>query len=222
MNKKKLLFIVTTIIICTSSAFAGFNLGVKGGYTTTLSFAQMGDAGWSTINPQNAQGFHAGLFARVGNQVYFQPEILYNHEVNENTFKVTEVGNIKQLSTTSAVDIPLLFGWRMFRIGDGFNMRFTLGPKFRFNINSFTKYAALDGSWSINENYVDELKPMAVGLDTGIGFEFFGLLNLEMRYNLISDLRKTTTINEIGTAISTQYKDPLNTFNVSLGIKLWK
>ena len=63
---------------------------------------------------------------------------------------------------------------------------------------------------------------MAVGLDTGLGMELFGLLNLEVRYNLISDMRKTTTLNKIGSVISTQYKDPLNTFNVSLGIKFWK
>ena len=219
---KTRLLLIFLSLACTSTTFAGFNLGVKGGYTTTLSFSTLGNAGWATINPQNAQGLHVGLFARIGNKVYFQPELLYNREINENTFSVNEIGEIKQLSTISTCDIPFLFGWRMFRLGDGFNMRFTIGPKFRFNLNSSTKNAAHDGSWHISENYIDELHPMAVGLDTGLGMELFGLLNLEVRYNLISDMRKTTTLSEIGSVISTHYKDPLNTFNVSIGIKFWK
>lgn len=220
--KKTIKIFLLLIALCSSqSAFAGFNLGVKGGYTTTLSFSSMGDAKWTMVNPQNAQGLHVGVFARAGNRLYFQPEVLYCREVNENTFTTT-TGEIKQLSTTSAVDVPLLFGWRMFRIGNGFNMRFVIGPKLRFDLGSSAKYATTDGSWVMNENYKDDMRSFTMGLDTGVGLELMNLINIEVRYNLIGDLRKTTTLNEVGNAISTNYKDPLNTFNVSLGIKLWK
>lgn len=214
--------LILVALCCTLPTFAGFNLGVKGGYTTTLSFSRMGDAEWSMVNPQNAQGFHVGLFARIGNKVYFQPEVLYNREITENTFIPGTANQVKQLSTISVVDIPLLFGWRMFRIGDNFNMRFTIGPKVRVDIGSSTKYATEDGSWSVNKNYTDDIRTFTLGLDTGLGFEFMGLLNFEVRYNLIGDIRKNTTFNEVGNAITTHYKDPLNTFNASLGIKLWK
>lgn len=212
--------ILTTLaILCTLPMFAEFNLGVKGGYTTTLSFANIGEAQWSNLSTKNAQGFHAGLFARAGGVVYFQPEVLYNREISETAMNIDGIGDIRRQATTSTVDIPLLFGWRIFRINDVFNMRFVIGPKVRFNAGSGVKYKAEDGSWTAGENYTDDMHVAAVGLDTGIGFEFFDLLNIEMRYNLISDLYKQTSFGE---SVSTNYKDPLNTFNVSLGIKLWK
>lgn len=215
--KKSLLTVIA--ILCTLPLFAEFNLGVKGGYTTTLSFANMGEASWSNLSAKNAQGFHAGLFARAGNVIYFQPEVLYNREISETSMNIEGIGTVRRQATTSAVDVPLLFGWRIFRIKDVFNMRFVIGPKVRFNAGSEVKYGAEDGSWSVSEQYQDDMHVAAIGLDTGIGFELFDLLNIEMRYNLISDLYKQTTLGE---SVSTNYKDPLNTFNVSLGIKLWR
>lgn len=219
---KKPIFLLPFFLLCAIPMFAEFNLGIKGGYTTTLGFSNFGDANWSNLSAKNAQGFHVGLFARLGNVVYFQPEVLYNREISESSLNIGNIGTINRKATTSAVDIPLLFGWRVFRIGDGFNMRLTVGPKVRINAGSGVKYGTPDGSWSINEEYTDEMNAMAIGLDAGVGFEFFGLLNLEMRYNLISDLNKTTSFGEVGDAIKTNYKDPLNTFNVSLGIRLWR
>ena len=220
MNIKHLLIIFA--LMCAMPVFAEFKLGVKGGYSTTLSPSAIGDAKWASVSPKNARGFHIGMFARIGNKLYFQPELLYEREVNENTFVPSAQGEIKQLSTTSAVGVPLLFGWRMFQIGNGFSMRFVIGPKVRLDIGSHTKYSTGENTWSPNDNYVDALRQCAVGLDTGLGIELMNIINFEVRYNLIGDLRKTTTINALGNAISTHYKDPLNTFNVSIGLKLWK
>ena len=81
--KKNLLVLMA--IFCSLPLFAEFNLGVKGGYTSTLSFSNLGDAQWSYVDPRNAQGFHVGAFARFGNIIYFQPEVLYNREITKGT-----------------------------------------------------------------------------------------------------------------------------------------
>lgn len=210
--KKNLLVLMA--IFCSLPLFAEFNLGVKGGYTSTLSFSNLGDAQWSYVDPRNAQGFHVGAFARFGNIIYFQPEVLYNREITKGTVDINGT-DVNRRSVNSAVDVPLLFGWRIFKLGEVVNMRFVIGPKLRFNAGSKTTYETADGKWEETNKPEDKWNVATVGLDTGIGFEFLNCINLEMRYNLIGNLNKSTSLNDV----TNNYKSPLNTFNIGLGIR---
>lgn len=211
--KKNLLVLMA--IFCSLPLFAEFNIGIKGGYTSTLGFSNLGEAQWANVNPKNAQGFHFGAFARFGNVLYFQPEVLYNLEITKGTVDISNT-EVDRHSIYSAIDVPLLFGWRIFKLGEIVNMRFIIGPKLRFNAGSKIKYETPDGKWEQTNKVEDKWNVATVGLDTGIGFEFLNCINLEMRYNLIGNLNKSTSLNE---DIANQYKNPLNTFNIGLGIR---
>lgn len=214
MNMKKNLLVLMAIF-CSLPLFAEFNIGIKGGYTSTLGFSNLGEAQWANVNPKNAQGFHFGAFARFGNVLYFQPEVLYNLEITKGTVDISNT-EVDRHSIYSAIDVPLLFGWRIFKLGEIVNMRFIIGPKLRFNAGSKIKYETPDGKWEQTNKVEDKWNVATVGLDTGIGFEFLNCINLEMRYNLIGNLNKSTSLNE---DIANQYKNPLNTFNIGLGIR---
>ena len=76
---KKRFCILTLLLACIVSAQAQwFSLGVKGGYSTTLEHDQSYQEVFD-IKSNLRNGFHLGLYMRMGRTWYVQPEALFNY-----------------------------------------------------------------------------------------------------------------------------------------------
>lgn len=219
---KKTILTLAALFITWLMASAQLNFGIKGGYNSSLSLDNISSVTSGTYNLKSvtgelANGFHAGVFARVGlgDKLYIQPELLYalqkkqfsmtyNNVTDPNT--LVDVGNYITFST---VDIPVLLGYKLVN-SKLFNLRAFAGPKFRLNAGSKFDYENLtNGSTVSISALTGELKNSAVGLEVGAGVDVL-MFTLDARMNLINDLYTA----------SWQSKPDLNSnFVISLG---WK
>ena len=204
---KKTLLLLAAFIV-SAAASAQFSFGVKAGYNTSLGFDNNWNFNSSSINLQNdmANGFHVGLYARIGRSLYVQPELLYNLDIYRQKLSAGEWntdGPYTEIKA-STFDVPVLLGYSIINT-NMFKLRVMVGPKFRFNCGS-TKVAEQDGVKA-------SAKPVQVGLDTGLGIDVWRL-TLDVRYNLIGDLYKYEANGE---KLNTS---PNNAFTVSLGFRL--
>ena len=79
-------------------------------------------------------GMKAGVFLRLGNRVFFQPEV--NYVLNNSTFKENVIGEISTNAKLRqhVVAVPLLFGYH-FVNKENFKFHFTIGPRFNFRVS---------------------------------------------------------------------------------------
>ncbi len=203
MKKVFLLSVLLSVSVISFSQI--FSLGVKAGYNTSLGFDDNWNFSGSNVSMKSdlANGFHAGLYARVGRTLYFQPEVLYNYSKYNQT-----VGGVHHKIVNSTFDVPLLLGWSIVN-GKAFKLRIMAGPKFSFNAGSTDA-----------ESYWDGVKANArtarLGLDTGIGIDVWRF-TLDLRYNLMNNLysfEDKTSSDEVN-------KKPNNSFAISLGFRLF-
>ena len=204
MKKSCLLILFLSCVIGINAQW--FSFGVKGGYSTILEQNQSYEDIFDISN--NLQnGFHLGLYMRMGRTLYIQPEALFNYYScsssanyeNENIFTNKKY----QINT---LDIPVLLGVNLANTRM-FKMRVMVGPKFSFNIGSTTDI--LDDF----NSFTQTLRNTRLGLDCGIGFDIWRI-TLDVRYNLIQDIYKYQ--NE-GTTLN---KKPLHSFQASIGYRI--
>ncbi len=207
MKRLSLLFLAA---IFTLSSFGQvFSLGAKVGYNTSLGFDQNWNYDASSVSFKNdiSNGFHVGLYARIGRRFYVQPEVLYNYSVYKQSLDL----GIAKISTkkikSSTIDVPVLAGFSIVN-AKSFKLRIMVGPKFSFNAGS----TRLD-DWSDVEA---KARTTRVGLDTGIGIDVWRL-NLDVRYNLMGNLYSF----EDSTSDTKLNTKPNNIFVVSLGFRIF-
>lgn len=102
-----------------------FTVGIKAG----ANFANL-HSGFKELSKEKGKmGFNVGVFARVGNALYFQPELNYTTFKSEYTYNTTSFRpNFKQLN------VPLMVGYKIINKGD-FNLRVSAGPDFSYTLN---------------------------------------------------------------------------------------
>lgn len=188
--------------------FGQFAFGIKGGYNTSLGFDKQWNFDASNINIKSdlGQGFHLGIFTRIGKRWYAQPELYYNMQITNYEIKLSDIQNIDQAVTLSTLDLPIMLGFKILDLND-INLRIMLGPQFRFNAGSLIKPS------EEVEDLVQVAKKAQIGLVTGIGVDLW-FMTLDVRYNLIDRLY-TTSLNE-----NQINGNPINSFNISLGWKI--
>ncbi|MBR4647928.1 MAG: PorT family protein [Bacteroidales bacterium] len=79
-------------------------------------------------------GMEAGVFMRLGNKLFFQPEV--NYVFKNSTFKENA---IEEISTNEklrqhTIAVPLLLGFHFIN-KENFKFHFTVGPRFNFRIS---------------------------------------------------------------------------------------
>lgn len=132
-------------------------IGLKGG----LNYNANGDY-FESINdnykhPDRNVGYHFGLFGKIGNQIYFRPEIIYTStksDYDDDTFEMQKL------------DAPLLVGVKILGPISVFG-----GPSLQYILDS-----EFDG---IAINNVEE--DFSVGLNFGIGLSL-KKLGIDLRY----------------------------------------
>lgn len=128
---------------------AGLNYNANGDY-----FESIND---NAQNPDRNVGYHIGLFGKIGNKVYFRPEVVYTStksDYNDDSFEMQKL------------DAPLMVGVKVLGPISVFG-----GPSLQYILDS-----EFDGI-AINDVEDD----FSVGLNFGIGLNF-KKLGIDLRY----------------------------------------
>jgi hypothetical protein len=164
---KKHLLIAVLLIAVSISAKAQLSLGIKGGIN------------WSSINSDNLRsssvaGYQAGLFARIGEGLYLQPEVYLSSSGGSFTSNdYTYRGKVKFTNLNVPVLVGLRFGPK------NLNLRAMAGPEY---------IAVLDQNQNLPSNFNaafnnfgDAYKKHMLGYQAGIGVDL-GAVTADVRY----------------------------------------
>lgn len=155
--KKTVLLAAFALISITAFAQQGSGFGIKGG----LNYGANGDYFQSAENayknPKGNVGYHLGVFGKLGDKIYFRPELMYTKmksDYDNNSFNM------------SKLDAPLLVGVNV--IGP---LQVFAGPALQYILD--TDYEDI--------TIGDVKNDFSVGLNIGAGVSF-GKLGIDLRY----------------------------------------
>lgn len=192
---KKLILIFATVF-CTQVAFAQFDFGVKAGLNLNKIHT---DAGSLNANYKESldtkTGFSAGIFARIGDKIFLQPEVLYT-ERNGKIEAVT--GGIYDVKFKS-VDVPVLVGFKLFEF-----LRVNAGPVANIKLSESGKLKD-----DLNQ---EAFKNATFGYQAGAGLSF-GPIDI--------DVRKDGSLGSISSKHfqDQKFNQKLDGWQVSLGLR---
>ena len=130
---KKLLLSAALLIAVCISAKAQVSLGIKGG----VNFSKINT---DNFNESTRTGYQAGVFARIGNAFYLQPEVYLSSTGGKFT---TTDGNFHANVNFTNVSVPLLLGHSFG--SKNLNFRLMAGPVYTYALSK-------DESFSDNAN----------------------------------------------------------------------
>jgi hypothetical protein len=131
------------------TGFSQFTFGPKVG----VNFSNFIDK--TTMNA----GIDAGVFFRVGNNFYFQPEVEYSFKSSDFKSAWKEVEHLRKIKTHN-INIPLLVGYK-FVNRENFKFRLFIGPRLGL---------------MIDDNYSKNTNPLGIvqlGGRAGVGFDIW-------------------------------------------------
>ncbi|MFZ4581086.1 MAG: porin family protein [Paludibacter sp.] len=219
---KRIILTMAALLFAWIFANAQFNFGIKGGYNSSLSLDNVssvtsGNYNLNTVAGEVANGFHGGIFARLGlgKKLYVQPELLYALQKKTFNLSVSNLVNPGSLTdvdnyvTFSTIDVPVLIGYKIVDL-KLLNLRAFAGPKFRMNAGSSLDFKTLTSGATIDKTQlIGEFKKASVGMEVGAGLDIL-MFTLDARLNLI---------NDVYTAKWQEKPDLNSNFVISLG---WK
>lgn len=178
-NHKHLFFILLLVALIPSTIIAqtSTGIGLKGGLNYNANGDYFESIGTNAQHPDRNIGYHIGLFGKIGNRVYFKPEVVYTStksDYNNDTFKMQKI------------DAPLLVGLKVLGPISVFG-----GPAIQYILD--TEYNGI----SIN----DVENEFSVGLNFGIGLNF-NSVGIDLRYERGFNNNEATFLNDnnIGTS----------------------
>ncbi|WP_073229496.1 porin family protein [Pedobacter caeni] len=124
---KYLLIVAVSIFSMTTlkAQVPGLSFGIKAG----ANFANLHSDFKELSKEKGKLGFNIGVFARVGETLYFQPEINYTTFKSEYSYgNTTYSPNFKQMN------IPLMVGYKLIN-KEAFNLHVSAGPDFSYTLN---------------------------------------------------------------------------------------
>ncbi|MEO3405147.1 porin family protein [Mucilaginibacter sp. CAU 1740] len=162
---KKYLLSALIMIAASISAKAQFSLGVKGG----VNFSKVH---FDDLSDKTLTGYQAGLFARVGNSVYLQPELYLSgtggkFDSNENNTAFS--GRVRFTN----LNVPLLIG-KSFGEKD-LNFRIMAGPIYTYTLNQSNSVPDNVG------NAFSDFNKSNIGFQAGAGVDI-GAITADLRY----------------------------------------
>lgn len=178
------------------NAQQGSSFGLKGGLNYSANGDYFESIGNNAEHPDRNMGYHIGVFGKIGDQLYFRPELVYTatkSDYNSDHF------NIKKL------DAPLLVGLKVLGPISVFG-----GPSLQYILDT-----EFDG---INiDNVEDEF---SVGLNFGIGLNF-NKIGIDLRYERGFNNNEATFINDnIGVGVGSRIDTRPDQLILSLSIAL--
>jgi hypothetical protein len=164
---KKLILVFATVLFA-HAASAQFALGVKGGINLNKIHTDAGTLGDNYKESLDSKtGFSAGLFARIGEGVYIQPELLYT----ERNGKILYSGTGYDIKIKN-IDVPVLVGVKLFDV-----LRINGGPVATLKLKE--EHTFLNNvTTTLKEK--DAFKNATFGYQLGAGLSF-GKLDIDVR-----------------------------------------
>jgi opacity protein-like surface antigen len=197
---KKLILIFATVF-CTQAAFAQFDFGIKAGLNLNKIHT---DAGSLNANYKESldtkTGFSAGIFARIGDKIFLQPEVLYT-ERNGNIIELN--GNTIHKIKYKSVDVPVLVGFKLFDF-----LRVNAGPVANIKLKEEGTFFNTVGTATKD----DAIKNATFGYQAGAGLSF-GPIDI--------DVRKDGSLGSISSKHfqDQKFNQKLDGWQVSLGLR---
>jgi hypothetical protein len=153
--------IITALLFSTFSmtmlAQEGSSFGIKGGLNYNANGDYFESIGDNAQHPDRNVGFHIGVFGKIGDELYFRPELVYTStksDYNSDAF------------TMKKIDAPLLVGLNV--LGP---ISIFAGPSLQYILDTEFDGIAI-------ENVDDDF---TVGLNFGIGLNF-NKIGIDLRY----------------------------------------
>lgn len=159
-NAGKNVFFLALFFISVSTAIyaqTATGLGIKAGLNYNANGDYFESIGSNAQHPDRNVGYHFGLFGKIGNEIYFKPELIYSStksDYDSDSFKMQKL------------DAPLLVGIKVLGPISVF-----AGPSFQYILDS-----EFDGI-SINDVEND----FSVGLNFGIALNI-KKIGIDLRY----------------------------------------
>ena len=193
---KKLILLVALTTTCTF-AFAqnGSSFGIKGGLNYNANGDYFESIGDNAKHPDRNIGYHIGLFGKIGNQLYFRPELVYTStksEYDSDNFSMQKI------------DAPLLVGVKVLGPISVFG-----GPSLQYILDTEFDGIAID-------NVKDDF---TVGLNFGIGLNLNNI-GIDLRYERGFNDNEATFINNNGLASTSRIATSPDQLILSLAIAL--
>ncbi len=166
----------------------GLNYGANGDYFEAISE--------NSKNPDRNIGYHIGVFGKIGDKIYFRPELVYT---------ATKSDYDSDVFAVKKIDAPLLVGMKV------------LGPLSVFGGPSL-QYILDTEFEGININNVED--DFSVGLNFGIGLNF-NKIGIDLRYERGFNNNEATFIdNNISTVVNSRIDTRPDQLILSLSIAL--
>lgn len=197
-NLKKTAFfaVVLAFIGFSVNAQKGSAFGFKGGLNYSANGDYIESIGDNAKNPDRNIGYHIGLFGKIGDRLYFRPELVYTttkSDYDSNTFNVKKI------------DAPLLIGIKVIGPVSVFG-----GPSLQYILDTEFEGINID-------NVEDDF---SVGLNFGIGLSF-NKVGIDLRYERgFNDNEATFINNNLGTGVASRIDTRPDQLILSLSIAL--
>ena len=194
MKKIVILLTITLFAASISVSAQWFSIGAKGGYSTTLeqnnSFKNIFNV---KSNLQN--GFHLGIYARMGRTWYAQPEVLFNYYNYKNSlnYENSKIHDNKKYQINT-IDVPILLGTHLINT-NLFKMRAMVGPKFSFNIGSTVTDTFNDMEKFPGLHFKKYTTEIQKGVETGLAGTQSNLLRIPAYFLDADDLAVLLHVN---------------------------
>lgn len=177
-DKNLIVLIVLLSLFCIpTQAQEGSAFGIKAGLNYNANGDYFESIGANAEHPDRNVGYHVGVFGKIGNKLYFRPELMYT---------ATKSDYDSDDFTMKKIDAPLLFGIKVIGPVSVFG-----GPSLQYILDT-----EFDG---ITIDDVDD--DFSVGLNFGISLNI-DKLGIDLRYERGFDSNEATFIgNNIGTGV---------------------
>jgi hypothetical protein len=196
LKKAACLVVVFAFVSISINAQNGSAFGIKGGLNYSANGDYFESIGDNARNPDRNIGYHIGVFGKIGNKLYFRPELVYTatkSDYNSDQF------NIKKL------DAPLLVGLKVLGPISVFG-----GPSLQYILDTEFDGISVD-------NVEDEF---SVGLNFGIGLNF-NKIGIDLRYERgFSNNEANFINNNIGAGVASRIDTRPDQLILSLSIAL--
>lgn len=153
---KKVFFLALFFVLISASTFAqtATGFGIKAGLNYNANGDYFDAAADLSKNPDRNVGYHFGLFGKIGNQIYFKPELIYSStksDYESESFKMQKL------------DAPLLIGLKVLGPVSVF-----AGPSFQYILDSEFNGISIndiENDFSVGLNFGIALNIKKIGID---------------------------------------------------------
>lgn len=203
---KKITILSLFALLCSFSAsFAQSGFGIKGGINLNKVYTDAGSLNNNIKESLDTQtGFVLGVFGRIGNKVYLQPEVLFAQRGG--TIETNQFGKVK--FNYSNIDVPVLVGVKVFKF-----LRIMGGPVATFKLDEDKKLGESIKGYT-SGSFDDAMKKATFGYQVGVGVKILG-------FDI--DLRKEGSLSEISQLNlqnNSQFSQKASGWQITLALKI--